>query len=530
MRDDDNGVALRRAVRHVMPRTPNQLHGFVRFALGYTIPRRPIVEGHDAPFDYLAHAFFEPPPASGTGSGDAPADSGAAIALPRDCVVWSNRGGGKTLLGAIATLLDMLFKPGVQVRILAGSFDQAARMYRYLAEMLTSDVFADLIDGKLTGRNVQLTNGSRVEVLAQSQTAVRGQHVHKLRCDEVELFDDDVWQAAQLVTRSGWCGDVFVHGAVEAFSTMHQPFGLMHSLVQDTAQSGRRVFRWGAIDVLARCEPERACESCPLLSDCGGRAKHARGFLAIDDALRQRARVSDNTWQAEMLCKRPSRSNLVYPEFDLATHVAAWQHAVDVLNDSGANGPGVNASRGYVAGRSAVASAPATLVAGLDLGFRAPTVLLWAVANGDVLHVVDELVVNDTIAEQIIEQAAARPWPRPRWIGADPAGHARNDQTARSTLSLWRQAGWPVRTTRSTIAEGIEAVRRRLRAADGHARLRIDPRCTHLIESLCTYHYPTDRPHDTTPVKDGPDHACDALRYLIINLDRPKWKLETRWY
>ena len=505
-------MALRRAVRHVRPRTPNQLHAFVRFALGYSIPRTPLIEGHDAPFDYLVHAFFED-----------------RAERPRDCVVWSNRGGGKTLLGAIATLLDLLFKPGIQVRILAGSFDQASRMYHYLSSMLTCEAFADLIDGRLTQRCVELTNGSRAIVLAQSQMAVRGQHVHKLRCDEVELFDAEVWEAAQLVTRSGQCGDIFVHGSIEALSTMHRPYGLMHTLVCDAELAGRRVFRWGAMDVLARCEPERKCETCKLWSDCQGRAKKARGFLSIDDALQQRSRVSDPTWHAEMLCKRPSRSSLVYPQFDPEVHVVKWEETKRSRDEE-----------------TKCFGHDSLFFAGMDLGYRAPTVLLWAALAGGkgasnggtgvspasscVLHIVDELVISDTTAEQIIALAGQRPWPRPRWIGADPAGRAKNDQTGRSTLSLWRQAGWPIRTVQSTIAEGVEAVRRRLRAADGEVRLLIDPRCTDLIEALSKYHYPADQPESLTPVKDGNDHAADALRYLIINLDRPKWRCKVTWY
>ena len=65
---------------------------------------------------------------------------------------------------------------------------------------------------------IQLVNGSRVEVLSQSERAVRGQRVHRLRCDEVELFDPAVWDAAQLVTRSGMCGNVQVHASIETLS------------------------------------------------------------------------------------------------------------------------------------------------------------------------------------------------------------------------------------------------------------------------------------------------------------------------
>ena len=40
------------------------------------------------------------------------------------------------MIGAVATLLDMLFKPGVQVRILAGSKEQSGKMYGYLGGVM----------------------------------------------------------------------------------------------------------------------------------------------------------------------------------------------------------------------------------------------------------------------------------------------------------------------------------------------------------------------------------------------------------
>ena len=97
-------------MRLLAPQTANQLHAFILAALGFDIPRLPVVEGHDAPFAYVEHAFFE------------------RAAGSRDCIVWANRGGGKTQIAAIATLLDLLFKPGIQIRILGGSFDQSSKM------------------------------------------------------------------------------------------------------------------------------------------------------------------------------------------------------------------------------------------------------------------------------------------------------------------------------------------------------------------------------------------------------------------
>ena len=470
------------------PRSAEQVRGWVRGSLGFSVPSRALIRGHHAPLDYLAHAFLEAERARG------------------DCIVWANRGGGKTQLGAIATLLDLVFKPGVQVRILAGSFEQSSKMFRYLKDLLQRESLARMVAGNITGRFVELRNGSRVEVLSQSEASVRGQRIHKLRCDEVELFDDEIWSAAQMTTRSETIGGQ-AHGAVEAISTMHRPFGLMQRLLDESAHESKRVsFKWNVIDVLERCPPERACGSCPLWSDCGGRARRAEGFVRIDDAIAQMERTSIDTWKSEMLCERPSVRDLVYPEFDESVHL----REMDAPPDD---------ERFHWLG-------------GMDFGYRSPTVLLWAVhdVERDELSVIDEQIASERTAGEHIAMAESRPWPHPRWVGADPAGHARSEHTGDSTITLWKRAGWRIRTARTTIEAGVEAVRARIRAADGGVRLFIHPRCEGLIRALRSYHFDPERVENREPVKDGPDHACDALRYLIVNLDWKSGAVRARVY
>jgi hypothetical protein len=520
---NDRPIELIRSLRLVRPFTPDQLHGYLRAVLGFNVPRHALVPGHDAPFDYLCHAFFED-------------------RRPRDMVVWASRGSGKTQLAAIATLLDLLFKHGIQIRILGGSFEQSSRMHEYLRRLLTGDAFSDLIDGRFTDTHVRLRNGSGVQVLSQSQRDVRGQRVHKLRCDEVEMFEPDVWEAAQLITRTGRCGDTLVRGSIEALSTMHRRGGLMARLIGEKSKvqtakvqmenqqtgsdedldfgaldfelSTRRVFRWNVLDVLEHCPDWRSCETCPLFADCRGRAKasHVRGFVRIDDVIAQLHRVGQATWKAEMLCERPNTSDAVFPEFDPAAHV---------FDDDGLVLPAAN--RRMWCG-------------GIDFGFRAPTVVLWAVIDRDdsdaPLFIIDELVVREHTTQEVIDLArqhmAARSLSRPEFFAADPAGLACNEHTGQSTIALWRRAGFVIRTCPSHIEPGILAVRRRLKRGDGAITLRIHRRCNHLINALHTYRYPPPRGREayaidhppTQPLKDGPDHACDALRYLVVNLDR----------
>ncbi|RNC80404.1 MAG: hypothetical protein ED559_00900 [Phycisphaera sp.] len=464
-----------------VPETPNELHAWLVDTLSITIPRSPIIDGNSAPFDYLCHAFFEQN-------------------KPRDALVWANRGGGKTFLGALATALDLAFKPGIEIRILAGSLEQASRMHEHLRNLFARDPFAPLVEGRMTDKRLRLTTGSRVELLAASQASVRGTRVQKLRCDEVDLFDPKIWEAAQLVTRSARCGCIHVPGSIECLSTMHQPFGMMSRLVKDAEDHSRAVFKWGVVDVLEHCTDAHECtnesdDNCPLLPECGGSAKQRRepGHIAVGDALSMKRRVSLPVWNAEMLCLEPRRSDCVYPDFDPKLHVVSTNPE----------------------------SAGTTLIAGMDFGFRAPTVILWAsVSITGVITVIRERVEKEIVLASHA-RALADSDQFPVWVGVDPAGRQRSGQTGKSDIAVLTQHGLTIKARPSRIAEGIALVSSRLKPASGDPTLFIHNRCTHLIEALQQYHYPPDNPVSMDPVKDGPDHAADALRYMVINLDNP---------
>jgi Terminase RNaseH-like domain len=481
------------------PRTPDELHRFVRVAMGMVVPRVPLISGNSAPFDYLMHAYFEEPSTQCESAG-------------KDAVIWANRGGGKTMLGAVATLLDLLFKPGIQIRVLGGSLEQSSKMHEHLVQLLDRPWFHCLLDGEPSQRRVALINGSKAQLLAGSQRSVRGVRVHKLRCDEVEEFDPAVWEAAQMVTRSGNCGGKHVHGTVEALSTMHRPFGLMSKIARahETGESDTfRLFKWSAIDVIERCPMPRPCEGCELWEDCRGLAKQANGFIPVDDLVRQWRRTSRRTWSAEMMCREPEVSDCVYPEFDTAGHVRETVPETD---------------RGVWIG-------------GMDFGLRSPTVMLWAqVAPPDaasrehVIHVMDEYIqAGMTFGQHInaIEsQAALHGRPRVDWLGVDPAGNQRNSHTGISDVNALRRMGYKVKSQRSSLRDSIERVRRRL---DRHT-LCIHPRCQRLIEAMRCYHFDTEHTQRQDPVKDGPDHLCDALRYMIVNLETGPGRLTATSY
>lgn len=443
-----------------------ELRAWAQLHLGLKLAPAGVCPGHVSPLEYLWRAYAEP---------------------ARDLVVWAPRGGGKTRLGAAATLLDLLHKPPCHVRILGGSLQQSLRMWDYLWEDVLK-LAEDSIDGKKLAQRLKLTNGSTAQVLAQSQRAVRGLHVQKLRCDEVELFDPAVWEAAQLVTRS----TPAAAGVIEALSTMHRPWGLMRRIVELAEQNRTPIIKWCVLDVLERCDSRYECEACVLHEDCNGLAKRkCDGFFRIDDAIAMKRRVSKETWLAEMLCRTPNVQFSVFPTFSHFSHV-----------------------RDELSGRS---DEKRELWLAMDFGFAAPFVCLWIFAYADgTAHVVDEYVQPAQTMPNHVKVIEARKWGKAFRVACDPAGRGRNDQTGKSNVDVLRAAGFSVKSSGSQIVDGVNLIRAALDPAVGAPRLYIAPRCQRLIKALQAYHY--NEAGSELPVKDGVyDHPIDALRYFYVN-------------
>ncbi len=465
------------------PRDRGTLWIWLQWKLQLRLPREGVCRGHVSPLDYLCASFFE---------------------HPGDRAVWACRGGGKTMLGAVATLLDLLFKPGVQIRILGGSLEQSEKMYAYLRQLIEPN-FEHLLAASPTRRRMELTNGSRVEILAQSDRSVRGQRVQKLRCDEVELFDPDVWSAAQLVTRSvgeEGRGGVAMREAIEAFSTMHKPGGLMQEILESSG-SRRKVFSWCVWDVIEKCPEARVCGECPLWGDCRGKARKAEGFMKIDDVIAMQGRVGQATWEHEMLCMPPRWKDAVFAGFRVEKHVRRWEGA----------------------------RVPEMQIAGVDFGFAGAFVCLWIAVLRDergrpMLWVLDELVARQLSLEKNIRAMRQRN----RAIDVvycDVAGRQTNSHSGKTDVKVLQEAGFAVRTRAMAIDEGLRQIDDLLEPAIGEPRLLIDPACVHLIAAMQAYR----RDSAGKPIKDGThDHPIDALRYAVVNQLAPRVGVEVKHY
>ncbi len=462
-------------LRRRRPGTRGDLKNYVKVFLGIDIPDKRICPEHNSPMDYLWHSFS--------------ADFAGVRAANADAIIWANRTGGKTELAAIATLLDCVFKPNCQVRILSGSGEQAGRMYEYLTGFVRNG-FEEFLAGPVRKSKCRFINGSTVEVLTQSPMSIRGQHIQKLRCDEVELFDEDVFAAAKFTTQS----TAGLLAAMEMISTMYRPYGLMQKIVSSSEKFGTPVFKWCLWEVIEKCT-DRSCSQCPLWGDCQGKAKGGDGYLKIDDCITAMRRASRAGWEAEMLCKRPSRENMVFDEFEPAEHIRQLDYDPNL-----------------------------PLYRALDFGFVNPFVCLWIqVDENNVVRVMDEYVRSRATIDVHAEEIKSRTPVEEGCVAAtfcDPAGKSINDVTGTSVVRELRTLGIATRFRRSGILEGIELIRRSLRAGDGKSRLLISPRCQRLIEAMQCYRYPESSRAGAgeLPLKDGLyDHPIDALRYFFVN-------------
>ena len=456
-------------MKRARPTGRHSLKAWVKRFLGVAVPGRAICRGHNAPLDYLTHAFLR--------------RGGNAL-------VWACRGGSKTMLAAILTVLESVFEHGIETRILGGSLAQSGYMYSYVRRFLLGDHWRRDVD-RMTGSHAALVNGSHIEVLPASDQAVRGVHVPRLRLDEVEEFRGDLFETALLLPQSTTC----FPARVDMLSTLHRPYGTMSDLVDQAADKGLTLFKWCLWEVIERCR-DRSCSRCVLSDDCRGKAKHGAGYYAIDDAVAKKRLVSEEAWTSEMLCLRPSREGLFYKAYSEDVHVPTEPIAYDPSKE---------------------------LYRTFDWGVNGPTVCLWVQVDGDGrTYVIDEFYQSGIAVSDMARGVRAYEEMR----GYRNVIRSYCDPTGLSYIMEFQKEGIPCQGRRedggrsNVRFEGFETVRRFLKLDEnGTPRVLVSPRCANVRREFRSYHYPQTR-FGTNPAEEPAkvdDHAMDALRYFFVS-------------
>lgn len=246
------------------PQTDDELWWFVYATFNVKIPRRATCPGHVAPFRAFADAYFARSPV---------------------CVWHGSRGfGGKTFLLSLLGLTEMVTLKAF-ITILGGSGAQSQRVYESLTEFWDAPNAPNyLLSKDPTKYDTFLTNGAKARTLMASQKSVRGPHPQRMRLDEVDEMDYELFKAAQGQPMRDARRIPGVDTNTVASSTWQYPNGTMAQIMQDAKEKGWPVYQW--------CYRET---SNPV-----------DGWLAPEEVERKKSEVTSYMWEHEYELQEPS--------------------------------------------------------------------------------------------------------------------------------------------------------------------------------------------------------------------------------
>lgn len=266
MRNNDSLGTLPHNFAEIPITSKEHMALYVSIVLGYDIPAFSCCKNHTSPLDIMWAAYTD----------------------EYDFLVWlASRGAGKTLNVAILNYLETVFKPNCEIKCLGGSLEQSKLMVKYAKDIWAKPLVPKhMLVGAVTGTSYQLTNGSSISALASSGTSARGAHPQRLRLDEIDEMDREIYDASmgQPVERHGIPSHIF------CISTMQHAGGLMSQVMKEQeGKEGSQIYETCILDVT---EPY--------------------GFTSKVEMEKRKSRTTKKMWETEYLLKRPTIQGSVF--------------------------------------------------------------------------------------------------------------------------------------------------------------------------------------------------------------------------
>jgi phage terminase large subunit len=179
-------------------------------------------------------------------------------------------------------------------------------------------------------------------------------------------------------------------------------------------------------------------------------------------------------------------------------------------------------------------------VMGADHGWTNPAAAVFGAVDGDGnVYIYDEYYAKEKLIREIVQEGWLPKIGRDKIdaIYIDPSTKATRGQTGLSDFSTYLEYlpdNLALLTANNEVSAGIDRVKTYLRInpRNNKPRLYIFKRCVNLIEELVQYRWAPLSPSQEGQKnqKEEPrkynDHACDALRYLIMSRPDPSRKPE----
>ena len=473
------------------PQPNDDLQMWIWVVLGIWLPNRSICDGHCSQLTFFQDVYLE---------------------QSLDVILWAARLWGKSFLAGMLCWLKARYNSLWEANICAGSAAQAGRVYK------ATDLFwraTDNIQGRAILRKeplktyTQFLNGSIFEITTSSTKSQRGPHPNYLIADEIDEMDVDVMNSAmdQTIDQHG-------HKATNILmSTMHKPGGLMGHWVDNAEIRGYELYISCILEAMESCLDYR-CDECNLDEYCGRRLKpvceeeYSRqvelgvieanqqplmGHNSVENIqrkVRQGFETDETTGTvkpidvaAELFCRRPSRTGLVFPNFRETFHVVPAQE--------------IKIQTEWPKGSTT------------DFGWTDPFVeLRFAITPRNQIIFYYEFVETGMTLDAIaahLKSGMAHTKFRRRF--GDPSGATEID-----TL---KKRGIPIEAVVSEIVEGLDYMHHLFSMnIDGMPAVIISNECRILISELKSLSYP-DKGDREKPVKKN-DHCVEAARRGIV--------------
>lgn len=359
---------------------------------------------------------------------------------------------------------------------------QAGHMYRYTKKPYDKErggIAAEDVTS-LGVRELSLKNGSNVKIIASSVKAAGGFHVERIKIDQIDDMDQDVYETLQFDINMA--SDM--HTQVDMLGTWDKLGGLYDEVLQLAELRGQKIFRWCLLDIIEPCK-DRKCSLCDLSDCCGGIARDKReGYLKIDKAIEVRKRlITQNKWDVQMLLRKPRPLEAIIPKFnDTAPFIRTLKY-----------NPVLPTRRGF------------------DWGTRANFACVWVQydEHEDRLYVIDELMGKPRTgaiecAELTLAYESREGYRNILASYGDPSGAAWIRDFILKGVRV--MSLFVPKETRMMILNQMLEVRK-----DGLPGIVISTKCKKLRDELLAYDIRCYEKRNGAP----PDHLVDALLYLL---------------
>jgi hypothetical protein len=479
--------------------------------------------------------------------------------------VWlSSRDAGKTLSASILAVVMMVFFNATICWL--ASIEPQSKIALSNVQSFIQKIKPFLLDA---GREIESSNSrnleivskdgskSNINILVATMSSVNGKHVNLVFVDELDLLRDPrVIQEVQAVAS-------LIEGQFPLklfFSTRKFAFGNMEKIINNREAMGLKLLKWDILDVTERCPDSRhrpdlpevelyvpkdpplesyteeqykdllpqkqnkldkirvpgGCQGCKLVSQCRGRLakrpENSAGMLwkKIDHTINMFKSMSPDMANAQLLCRRPSQSGLVYPRFDETQNTLSvqeayenWSGSKDLVDiNSLVKALRQNGIEFYVGGDWGSTAAQAFVVSCVMPGGDWWIVDAYAIPNLEF----DEV-------KQLGLKIKAMYEPR-LWF---------MDTNQPMFIKAFNKAGMLCKAFKKDVMGGIESVRTMIVDSSGRRCLKVikHERTEIVLEMFRKHHFmldsqgnPTDNPDDGEAWSD----IGDSTRYLGQNL------------